>query len=542
MEGSAPREGEGIGQADLGDTLRSIEDPAALLEGLFANSPVAFQVFKSDGHCLLVNEAFRRLLGSAPPPEYCIFEDEIVARQGFVDVVRRAFAGETIRVPPIWYDAREHTKFVAEGRRVGIEVTLFPLRDATGAVAYVALCTKDVTAELELKDALAALSRSEELLRQSQKVEAVGRLAGGVAHDFNNLLSVVLSYTEILLRRTPESDPSRHELDEIRKASERAADLTRQLLALSRQQVLEPKVLSLNDVVDGIGNIMRRVLGEDIEVETRLAPNVGKVKADPGQLEQVLLNLVVNARDAMPEGGRLVVETAQVLVDEAYPDVAPGDYVMLAVSDTGAGMDRATQAKIFEPFFTTKEKGRGTGLGLATVLGIVQQSGGHVWVQSERGKGTTFKIYLPLCDAETTWTPPRARPLDAARGDESVLLVEDEPQVRAVAAQILKEAGYKVFRAATPLEALTIAERRAGLDLLLTDVVMPKMTGRELAERVRVLRPGVKTVFMSGYTDRQMLEHGALASEPYFLQKPFTSVSLLAKVREALDSEPARPV
>jgi two-component system, cell cycle sensor histidine kinase and response regulator CckA len=526
---------------ELTAKIRSLSDPLALLEGLFALSPLAFQVFGADGQSLLVNDAFRRILGSEPPPEYNVFEDEILEKQGFLYLIRRAFAGETLQLPPIWYDPRELRRFDVEGRRVGVEVTMFPLRDASGAVAHVALCSKDVTAELELKEALEALRRSEEQLRQSQKMEAVGRLAGGVAHDFNNLLSVIQAYCEVLLRKAP----SQREIEKIQEACARAAGLTRQLLAFSRQQVLAPRVLELNGIVESIGAMMQRVLGEDVEVETRLAPDLGNVKADPGQMEQVLLNLLVNARDAMPGGGMVTIATANVAIDEAYarehPDVTAGPHVMVSVSDTGAGMDHATLSRIFEPFFTTKDKSKGTGLGLATVLGIVQQSGGHIAVSSRQGAGSTFEIYLPRSEGVADWTPPRSTPPVVETGDETVLLVEDDDRVRTVVAELLESAGYEVLQARNPEEAIAIAEQNERLQLLLTDIVMPRMNGRQLAEKVRAVRPGLRDVFMSGYTDHVMMDHGILGSEAFFLQKPFTSTSLLLKVREALASGPRPP-
>jgi signal transduction histidine kinase len=418
--------------------------------------------------------------------------------------------------------------------------TLFPLRDASGAIGHVALCVKDVTAQLELQETAEALRHSEEQLRQSQKLEAVGRLAGGIAHDFNNLLSVILSYSELLLRGSRPGHSIRVELEEIKKAGQRAADLTRQLLAFSRQQVLDLKVLDLNELVTGISTMLTRVLGEDIELKTEAAPGLGKVRADPGQIEQVIMNLAVNARDAMPTGGRLTIETADVLVDEGHarehPGVSPGEHVMIAVSDTGSGMDESTRSRVFEPFFTTKERGKGTGLGLSTVFGIVRQSGGHIGLHSELGRGTRFTIYLPRVE-DSVETISSIPPAVEARGTETILLVEDEEQVRNVTAGILRSAGYCLLEAARPKEAIALCEGHpAEIHMLLTDVVMPEMNGRQLATRVTLLRPAIKVLFMSGYTDDAILRHGILDSGVAFLQKPLTPTGLTRKVREVLDS------
>jgi PAS domain S-box-containing protein len=381
--------------------------------------------------------------------------------------------------------------------------------------------------------------RLEDQLRQAQKMEAVGQLAGGVAHDFNNLLTAILGYCNLMIDEIPREDPLRQDLDEIKAAGERAAALTRQLLAFSRRQMLQPQVVDLNTLVRQIQKLLRRLISEDVELVTALAPDLPPVKVDPASIEQVLVNLAVNARDAMPTGGRLTVETALVDLDQAYvtthPSVEVGRYVMLVVSDTGEGMDEVTRARIFEPFFTTKEQGKGIGLGLATVYGIVKQSGGSIWVYSEPGHGTTFKVYLP--PSESAVPGREASPsADAARkGWETVLLVEDEDAVRALAREVLRRHGYVVLEARHGLDALRIAERHPDtIHLMVTDLVMPHMGGRDLADRLTAVRPQMKVLFMSGYTDHSAM-HAHLTPGAVFLQKPFTPEAFARKVRSMLD-------
>lgn len=372
-------------------------------------------------------------------------------------------------------------------------------------------------------------------------MEAVGRLAGGIAHDFNNLLTAITGYSDLVLKDLDAANPSRGRILEIKRAAERAAGLTRQLLAFSRQQVLAPQILDSNDLVVNMEKLLQRVIGENIEVRTVLAPNLGAVRADPGQLEQVIINLAVNARDAMPDGGRLTIETANVELDQAYarqhPPAAPGAYVMLSVSDSGMGMDETTKARIFEPFFTTKEKGKGTGLGLATVYGIVKQSGGYVWVYSEPGHGTTFKVYLPRIEGKAApLGKPQAVP-GSLRGTDTVLLVEDDLAVRTVTRQMLQRQGYTVLEAADVESAVAFTLNHEGpIDVLLTDVVMPGMNGRELGKRLTAKRPAMKVLYMSGYTEDTVVRHGLLEPGIAYLQKPFTPDSLALKLRELLEA------
>ena len=434
---------------------------------------------------------------------------------------RRAVAGESMTFPLEWKDG-------------SYACHVEPLRDASGKLQGAICMALDVTDRKKL----------EEQFRQAQKMEAVGRLAGGIAHDFNNLLMVIQGYADLLADRLPAGDPLRRNAEQIQTSAQRAASLTQQLLAFSRKQILAPKVLNVQTVVADMEKMLRRLIGEDIELQTSSAPDLWLVKADRSQIEQVVMNLAVNARDAMPRGGRLMIETANIEFDStlAHPPAVlePGKYVMLAVTDNGSGMDATTQAHIFEPFFTTKEKGKGTGLGLATVYGVVKQSGGYVWVYSEPGHGTTFKVYLPRIEDEVT-ANGNDRDADARslpRGSEVVLLVEDEAGVRELAREYLEMCGYTVIEASDGHTAIELAAMHAGpIHLLMTDVVMPGIGGRELAERVTSLRPSIKVLYMSGYTDQAVVHQGVLDTNAVLLQKPFTLAALASKLREILAVE-----
>ena len=411
------------------------------------------------------------------------------------------------------------------------------VRDASGRMVYYEGLVEDLT---EGKQAEEALRAAEGRLVQAAKLEAVGRLAGGVAHDFNNLLGVIMGYADLMLKRLPVDDPSRRNVMEIQKAADRASGLTKQLLAFSRRQVLQPRVLDPHQTIREVESMLQRMIGEDVALVTVLREGVGRVRADPGQVQQVLMNLAVNARDAMPDGGTLTIETANVDLSEDYArehlGVTAGPYVLVAVSDTGVGMTPEVQAHIFEPFFTTKGPERGTGLGLATVYGIVKQSGGNIWVYSEPGRGATFKVYLPRAEGDPPGTLVVDPPPPPQRGHETVLLVEDDDKVREVVSLALREAGYGVLEARGGASALALAAaHQTRVHLIITDLVMPGMSGRELVDRFRAKHPETRALFMSGYTDATAHQRGGLPPDAAFIQKPFAPSSLARKVRDVLE-------
>ena len=505
----------------------ALRDSEERFGATFAQAAVGIAHIAMDGRWLRVNQRCCDILGYTREELLAgtflaiTHHDDLALDQ---TGIRQFLAGEIRTL------AREKRFLHKDGSEIWVDWTLSVARDPVGQFDYFIAVLQDITARKGL----------EQELLHAQRMEGIGQLAGGIAHDFNNLLTVISGRSEMVLFRLLPADPLRRDLELIYEASAHAATLTRQLLAFSRKQVLQPRVVDLSELVGQSMGLLKRLIGEDIELTFVPGAETGRVRVDPGQIEQVIVNLVVNARDAMPEGGQLTVETSNA---ELPPDRAssrvdaapPGSYVMLAVSDTGIGMDRAVQARIFEPFFSTKGPGKGTGLGLATVYGIVKQSGGNVHVYSEPGHGTAFKIYLPRTDASTE-SAANAAPTPMRGGTETVLLVEDEHEVRRLAFDVLQGLGYRVLEAAVPADATLIAERHVGLiDLLLTDVVMPGMSGRALASRITAVRRETKVLFMSGYTDDAIVRHGVLEPGTSFLEKPFTPPTRARKVREALD-------
>ncbi len=516
---------EAAGRRERRRAEAALREAEAGYSTLVEQAPVGIYRSNPAGRFLSANRALARILGYDSPAELLGLD---MTRDVYADPAERQRLLDRDSYTEREYDEVEATWKRKDGRRLTVQLSVRAVRDGSGGVEYYETFVRDVTEQRRL----------EGQLLQAQKMEAVGRLAGGVAHDFNNLLTVILSYSDLLLEDLPPEIPDRADVAEIRKAAVAASSLTRQLLAFSRQQVLEPRVLDVNTVVASTEKLLTRLLGEDVSLTTTLAAALGAVKVDPGQLEQIIMNLAVNARDAMPRGGRLSIETANVEMDESYvhghPLARPGHYVMLAVSDTGTGMDAATQARIFEPFFTTKEAGKGTGLGLATVYGIVRQSSGFIWVYSEPGHGTSFKIYLPRVDEPVS--PAGAPAPQVVGGSETVLVVEDVAAVRAVTRQMLERQGYCVLEAANGATALSLArQHQSAIHLLVTDVVMPEVSGRELADQLVQLRPDMKVLFMSGYTDDAVVRHGILQEGIAYLQKPFTPDTLARKVRAVLD-------
>jgi PAS domain S-box-containing protein len=534
-------------QSSASEALRESE---ARFRALSDSGLVGIMIGGDDGTIVESNDAFLKMVGYSR-------EDLLARRLRWGDLsapeYRHSYvaAGEQLDARGV-ASAWEQEYLRKDGSRVPVIVGVARFKPGSA----IAVCV-DVTRKKSAEDALRrnkddlerlvvdrtdALRKSEEQLFHAQKTEAVGRLAGGVAHDFNNLLSVILSYGSLMIGDLRPEDPMRADLEEIVRAGNRAAELTRQLLAFSRQQVMKAEILDLNLVVGKLEKMLVRLLGADVELVFTSASGLGRVRADASQIEQILMNLAVNARDAMPRGGTLTIETENASLDEAYAaehvGVEPGEYVMLAVSDNGVGMDRATLARVFEPFFTTKEKGKGTGLGLATVFGIVRQSGGHIYVYSELASGTTFKIYLPRVQATASQAvPPSPLPPPSSRGSETILLLEDDQHVRTVVSGILRRNGYHVVEAHNAGDALLICEQhKTAIHLLLSDVVLPRASGPEIAQRLRPMRPEMRVLFMSGYTGEAIVNHGLLDSDVPFLPKPITPDSLTRKVRDVLDA------
>ena len=506
------------------EALRASE---AQFRRFIENLPLGVYRSTPDGRVLMANPALLRMLGYDSWQELAFRNVEGEGfeagypRSAFREQIERE--GEARGLEAAWKRRDGSVIFVRESARA--------FRADDGRVLYYDGIVEDVTERRRL----------EEQLRQAQKMEAVGRLASGVAHDFNNLLTIIMGYSDLLLERVSLPDGMRSPVKEIEKAADQAASLTRQLLAFTRKQVLQPHIVDLNSLLTNVDKMLRRMIGKNIELVTHLPSGLGRVNADPGQIEQVITNLAVHARDAMPQGGQLTLEAANVELDSSYASsqesVLPGHYVMIAVSDTGIGMDAETRARILQPFFPAKQRGEGMGLGLATLYGIVRQSEGHIWVYSEPGKGTTFKVYLPRIDQAVEVIAPTQVPVDElSRGSETILLAEDEEAVCSLVRGVLESRGYDVLETKGANDALEIGERhKKHIHLLLTDVVMPQMSGRELAEHLAPLHPETKVLYMSGYADHAVVQHGLLDPGTVFLQKPFTPDALTLKVREVLD-------
>lgn len=498
-------------------------------------SPATVIIADTDGNIEYVNPKFTQLTGYTF--EEVIGKNPRILKSGETPLEQYQLLWETITSGGEWRGEFHNKK--KNGELYWESASISPIRNPEGVITHFLGVKEDITEHKQAEKEMAVL---QEQLRQSQKMEAIGSLAGGVAHDFNNSLTVIKGYSQLLLTGLKKDDPLRPDIEEIQKAAERAANLTRQLLAFSRRQILDMKVLDLNNILRDLDKMLRRIIREDIELVTLFAEDLGTVKTDPGQMEQVIMNLAVNARDAMPNGGKLTIETANGILDQEYARkhiaVKPGHYIMLSVSDTGCGMTPEVRDRVFEPFFTTKEKGKGTGLGLSTVYGIVKQSGGNIWVYSEPGQGTTFKIYLPRVDEPLEQLHEKATTEDTPRGNETILVVEDDEAVRKLAVRVLEKQGYTVLEAQQGNEALNVCQqRKEPFHLILVDVVMPDLSGRQLIESFKQIRQDFKVLYMSGYTDNAIVHHGVLEKGVNFIQKPFTFDGLARKVREVLDNK-----
>jgi len=508
------------------EALDALRRSGASFKSMVEHAPYGIYRAGLSGELLQINPALQSMLGYESQDELlqCNLSTDIFRNSTEYDKLKEQLSqGEDFKNVEVGWKRKD-------GAQITVHCSGRPVKDEYGAIAYFEVFAEDVTQRRVL----------ERQLRMAQKMEAIGRLSGGIAHDFNNLLGVIIGYSQVLKGSLGQGNPLYEHADEVEKAGRRAASLTRQLLAFSRQQVLEPTILNLNTLVADTEKMLHRLIGEDVVLSASFDEGLGRVKADSGQVEQIIMNLVVNARDAMPQGGKITIATSNAEMDAAFvrdhAGSKVGSYVMLTVADTGCGMDAETQAHIFEPFFTTKERGKGTGLGLSTVYGVVKQSGGYVWVDSEPGKGASFKIYLPRFE-EAVNAPGEGGALpETTRGTETVLLVEDSEPLRKLAHRFLENNGYRVVAAANGEEALrTAAQEREPIQLLLTDVVMPGMNGRVLASHLVPRQPGMKVLYMSGYTDSFIAGHGVLEPGTYLLNKPFTEETLMRKVREVLD-------
>ncbi len=508
-------------------TVKRLEIELSMLSHALRNVSESLSVFDLNGNIIFVNDSFIKTYG---------YEKEELIGQS-INKFHPSTNPRQIFKPIIEKTLKENWEGELTAKRksgdvFSIYIRTSPVMDENGKPIVIIGVARDITEKKLLEDQL----------RQSQKMEAIGQLAGGIAHDFNNLLTVIEGYTELLFSSILETEPAYNFTKQIKKASDRATALTRQLLAFSRRQILQPKNIDLNVLVTDMGVLLKRLIGEDIELSTVLNPEIGSIKADRSQMEQVLMNLAVNARDAMPEGGQLIIETSKVSLDAQFEwhhsGLLKGNYVVLSISDTGVGMDEETKEHVFEPFFTTKEKAKGTGLGLATVYGIVKQSGGHIWVDSQKGKGTTFKIYLPMIKSRKKSSKTDSPISENKSGTETILVVEDEFMVRELVCDSLKNSGYTILEASNGKEAIEIFNNNSKkIDLILTDVIMPSMSGRKMVEILQEKYPGINALYMSGYTDDAIIKHGVLEPGMAYIQKPFSPKALIQKVQEVLEGE-----